>query len=803
MLLLALLLGLWCLAPMQSIAAPAPSAAPASLPAAPPAAGGASLSLVSVSPSALGPGATLTAQVAVTNTSSTAILAPRLELRSLRPRVTQRATLQAWQGDTRAEVDGTAAATSPAGADLAPGQQRTFTVTVPADSLGYSPDPSLWGARRLALTLVSATTPGGEAADNGAAAPAVRPVATLRTFTVWRPPGVSEQIAQSVLVPVTAADPGLAAVDPQAFAASATTGALHRRLQLAQRPDVDWLLDPALLDPPALATPAQRADGSTATATSAPATSPSAAPTSTTAPAASPSAASSPAAETSASSAPVAGYAPAPAGTALARALSGSVFQRTVLTYPYARADLVSLQAASTPELQRMLQERASSVLSGAGIASSGTVIALPGTSVTGAQAQAAQEAGAQVLLAPAPSLQEDPAAAVTPSSVADLVSEQGATPVLAPDPVLSSQLSSLSSSTSAPGTTQRMLAETAVIASQPATAARHLLLSPTATADLDPGAVATALDALDAAPWIRPARTADLLDTGTAGSFAESPGDTDGGLYALGSVDPEDLHPSAPDASGTWVHTRAATTPPLLDAASLRSLESTLTRLQEVTSTMKDTAATDVPMLTGMSAASEQWRGSGGTSTVSTRTARARTEVDALASAITVEPASSYTLVASSAGVPLTLTNDLDTPVTVALTVASDQQVVRLPQRTRDVTIPARGSVETKVPVEALANGSVHLRVQLRTPGGAALGPTRDVALSVNPSWENWTTMVLVIAMGVLVVIGVLRARRTGSERRAPAVRGPEDPATLARTGLSAPPPGPERDAAPTDTNG
>ena len=53
-----------------------------------------------------------------------------------------------------------------------------------------------------------------------------------------------------------------------------------------------------------------------------------------------------------------------------------------------------------------------------------------------------------------------------------------------------------------------------------------------------------------------------------------------------------------------------------------------------------------------------------------------------------------------------------------------------------------------------------------------------------MNPSWENWTTLVLVIAMGLLVIVGVARARRTGASTRAPAIHGPEDPEELARTG-------------------
>src|SRR5699024_10803656 len=123
-------------------------------------------------------------------------------------------------------------------------------------------------------------------------------------------------------------------------------------------------------------------------------------------------------------------------------------------------------------------------------------------------------------------------------------------------------------------------------------------------------------------------------------------------------------------------------------------------------------------------------------------------------------------------------------------------------------------------VDVESIANGTVTLPPLVTTEDGRPLTTPVDVPLTVNPSWENWTTLVLVIAMGLLVIIGVARARRTGAATRAPAVRGPEDPEGLARSGRSTldthaaqeiwprrsvsvrpPPPDPSPHPAPPDT--
>ena len=79
-------------------------------------------------------------------------------------------------------------------------------------------------------------------------------------------------------------------------------------------------------------------------------------------------------------------------------------------------------------------------------------------------------------------------------------------------------------------------------------------------------------------------------------------------------------------------------------------------------------------------------------------------------------------------------------------------------------MTVPAHSQVDAAVPVEAVANGTVTLTTVLTTQDGQQLTEPVDVPLTVNPAWENWTTLVdIVIAMGLLVVVGVARARRTG----------------------------------------
>src|SRR5699024_6278659 len=102
---------------------------------------------------------------------------------------------------------------------------------------------------------------------------------------------------------------------------------------------------------------------------------------------------------------------------------------------------------------------------------------------------------------------------------------------------------------------------------------------------------------------------------------------------------------------------------------------------------------------------------------------------------------------------VPITLRNGLDTPITVRVAVTSDKPLVQVGEP-KVVTVPARGQADASIDVEAIANGTVTLTTVVTATDEQPLTEPVSVPLTVNPSWENWTTLVLVIAMGLLVVV-------------------------------------------------
>ena len=704
-----------------------------------------SMDLVSLTPTSLAPGGTLEAQIDVTNTSSEPVSALDLELRTRTARVTDREVLSEWQADTTAQPTGEAIGSSGTHDELAPGESTVLTVQVAAEELGYSEAPYYWGTRRLELTVASAE----------------EPLATLRTFVVWRPAEAEDTIARSVLLPMAAEDASAMVTDPEAFTASAESGRLASLRELAQRPGVDWWLDPALLDPPMMpidadgeSTPAPTEEEDTASATSS----------------------------------TILEYAPEPHSTELATILQDNVDDRTVLAMPYARSDTISLQSAGTEQLAQVVRDHGDQAWEDAGIVPRASAQRVDGAVADADTLEAVLAAGGNAAIVPSSSLRPDPDSSVTPSSVGTYSSTRedgGELALLAPDPELSAEFSLLTGDSDTEQVQQRLLAETATIASEYTTAPRHLLISPSVDAVLDPAATGAALDAMEEAPWITGAGTGDLLDAADQQEWTGDPRSEGDGLYALGQIDPEEVHPSGPSADGRWAPLDSTEDPQLLPPEALTELQDSWTQVDTLAAAMEDDAPLEAPRREIIAGTSLRWRGE--PEIPSARAQEASALSSALQDRIQVMPASGYNVISDEVSVPITISNGLDTPITVRIEVTSDKPLVQVGEPTV-VEVPARGQIDAAVDVEAIANGTVTLTTVVTTPDGQPLTAPVDVPLTVNPSWENWTTLVLVIAMGLLVVVGVARARRTGAATRAPGFTGPEDPEELVRSGRSTP---------------
>ncbi|WP_432561971.1 DUF6049 family protein [Kineococcus sp. SYSU DK003] len=153
---------------------------------------------------------------------------------------------------------------------------------------------------------------------------------------------------------------------------------------------------------------------------------------------------------------------------------------------------------------------------------------------------------------------------------------------------------------------------------------------------------------------------------------------------------------------------------------------------------------------------------------------------VQTLTGGVAIAGGSVRNLAAERSELPITVVNELDVPVQVDLVLRPRSPRVQLDAVPRQ-TVPARSQQRVAVPVRALANGSVVVEAQLRTPAGSPIGEAVEVDLNVRADVENWISGVVGGGAAALLVVGLVRAFKRGRRRvdeaeHAPIADAPED---------------------------
>jgi len=155
----------------------------------------------------------------------------------------------------------------------------------------------------------------------------------------------------------------------------------------------------------------------------------------------------------------------------------------------------------------------------------------------------------------------------------------------------------------------------------------------------------------------------------------------------------------------------------------------------------------------------------------------RLRLQALHLASSVRAEPTSTINLINKTAAFPVPVTNDLDWPVTVHVTLAPSDPRLRVTQE-QEVTIPAGSSTTVEVPVSAIGSGDIRVGYLVTTPDGHVLDDTQSVTVRMRAGWEDTGTAVIAALLAVVLVVGVARTltQRLRGDRRAD---GPRDTTT------------------------
>ncbi len=689
----------------------------------------AALDVVSLNPYALEPGGTFTAEVEVTNQSSEPLESAVLDLSMRSTRVTDRSEIPKWterSGSTDLEGLGRTVASSPT-ATIAPGGKTRLTVTAEADDLPVTNDESLWGPRRISLSLRTDAEP-SEGESSVATGGTTR--AVVRTFLVWQPSASPPDIDLSYLAPVALADPALIATDPEGYASEVEKGEFADRAAIAENPAVTPWVDPSLFLPVALPE-AKNASARSGATQAAPVTAKDSGAT----------------------------WQPQTVQHDVNDRLSRALHERPFASSPFAGMNAAALASMPAEARNAISQESARP--------GNGPMITRVSAAEASTSAVLQQAKGADAVVLPAESMNPEARPAVTPSGYGQLTTGGSTTPLLGYDTPLT-HLTERIGSGDPEAQVAQALADTSVVAGQDTDARRALLVAPDSAADLDPKATAQLLDAFDEADWITPTPATSMVSWAKNGSGTHRLREGSGRLWP------------APVTSLKAVSTRADGLPTHVEAHPGEQLPSdverdagtNLTTLASVRSTLADPQYANGAFLLTASALNDSRIQEG---KARERLTAAAPVVKDHAGRIRLTMADNYNLVASGAGVPVTVHNDFDTPAIVTPRATVSNRIVRVQNQPSAITIPARSSTNSKLDIEALTSGTLNITVALSSPDGARLH-SKSSELSVNPDWENWSTLTLAIVMALLVIVGVIRAGRTKSDARAPAERGPED---------------------------
>jgi hypothetical protein len=312
----------------------------------------------------------------------------------------------------------------------------------------------------------------------------------------------------------------------------------------------------------------------------------------------------------------------------------------------------------------------------------------------------------------------------------------------------------------------QWFLAETAMIAAEPAGPARALVAAPPRRWDPSLSLADTLLNETATAPWLRPATLASIVAGGPApGSPARR-------------APPSNL--SRGELTGSL----------------LRQVRDELVAHVHLLDSILTTGGKGYLSTAVDAVESSAWRG--GKRAQRPAAQLLRRELSFVAgklAQVKITVSSRVTLGGKAGDVPVSVRNNLSQTVTVQVKarVSAEDQVTIAPYK-RLVKVPGRSQVTVRIPVRAAAAGSKTLTLWLATPEGAAL-PGAPTTLTVTATHFGTLAIVIIsVALVVFVLSAAARAIRRG---------GPQDGSAGAEAEELDPMPGPRDPASGGDEPG
>lgn len=355
-----------------------------------------------------------------------------------------------------------------------------------------------------------------------------------------------------------------------------------------------------------------------------------------------------------------------------------------------------------------------------------------------------AASSGATSMIVGPGALVPDESLTYTPSGVTTVSTTAGDVTTLVADAVLTELVAS--SEGSGVAATQRLLAETAVIARERPAEQRHVVVALSRTWDPDPGLFTARLAALGSASWVSLAPVDQLLATAPA------------------SVDRAALPDAAPGVDE-------------IPAAQIRSLERSRADLAAFATVAADPAAIARPLEPGfVTPTAVSYRGQEAARAAAVEHAEYASAV--VRGSLSVQSRSPFLFVAEQQNLPVRVSSTLAQEATVQVVLRPDDPRLRAPER-MTVTIPAAArdddgkivpaEATVDVPVEGFGSGNVTVEVELVSDAQpqVRVADPQEFVVRVRADWESVGTVVIAVLLGIGLVAGIWRTVRRGRSPR------------------------------------
>jgi hypothetical protein len=120
------------------------------------------------------------------------------------------------------------------------------------------------------------------------------------------------------------------------------------------------------------------------------------------------------------------------------------------------------------------------------------------------------------------------------------------------------------------------------------------------------------------------------------------------------------------------------------------------------------------------------------------------------------IVPGSVINLVARDANIPITISNPDPQAVQVILRAESTSFRLEVAEEV-SILVPAQSTQIAELPVRAIANGPVEIRVWLEV-GGERVSDEQEITINVNYDVELFLLVSFGVAMFALVIVGIIR---------------------------------------------